>query len=368
MSKKKWLIDGQALTIRPSGITNYLIIFLNQISQNPNITFIVYLDQELHPDVLNRLNKNTNIKFIIKNKNLIPRFFWRNFILPFKLYHYDADLFWGPAGILPFMMIFLRYRFQILLTVHDFAYKLYKHTLSWKNRIQYGLISDLSIKKAKFHWVVSQYTASKLLEYFPNINKPFVGSTIDFYHFNQSRVIKSKIFDRVDNLYPMNYVLFVGNLEPRKNVEFLIQLLPVFRKYKLKLCVVGIKSWGNHAYANDDYNNDVIFPGYISNDDLVLLYRHAFFYISTSLNEGFGMPLLEAMACSCPVICSHNSAMIEIVDNVGITVKSYNYNDWDNSINELIKNREFYVQRGKSHIEKFKIDLIVNKLFDFLKY
>src|SRR5690606_3629676 len=107
-----------------------------------------------------------------------------------------------------------------------------------------------------------------------------------------------------------NIILFVGTVEPRKNLKFLLSLMPELADKGFHLIVAGAKGWGNTEVkqimeSNNFPRESVLFTGYVPNDELLKLYNLATIYVSTSVNEGFGMPQLEAMSCGCPVVSPH---------------------------------------------------------------
>jgi len=168
------------------------------------------------------------------------------------------------------------------------------------------------------------------------------------------------------------YIIFVGTIEPRKNIPF---LLTVFKKLsnQFDLIILGGKGWGNAENkissilnAEDYPKNNVRVISNIDTDHLIALYKNAALYLTTSFNEGLGLPLLEAMACGCPVVCSHNSAMIEVVQGVGITVNSWDVNDWLNAISEVKSNREYYVDRGYKRVDNFNWEKVITSFVKLL--
>ncbi len=117
------------------------------------------------------------------------------------------------------------------------------------------------------------------------------------------------------------YILTVGKVEPRKNIE---RLIKAFVKSKLytshRLLIVGAQGWGDTNYTIPASAEDSIsFAGFVPEEDLYALYKGAELFIMPSLYEGFGYPALEAMALGCPVATSNTSSLGELVDGYGIT-------------------------------------------------
>jgi glycosyltransferase involved in cell wall biosynthesis len=127
---------------------------------------------------------------------------------------------------------------------------------------------------------------------------------------------------------PEQYLLFVGLFSPRKNIAGLLKAFAILKKkYAIphKLLMVGEKGW---KYKSDlalvdslGIAEEVIFTGYVKNEELPAIYTMASAFVFPSLYEGFGLPLLESMACGTPVVTSNISAMPEVVGDAGILVE-----------------------------------------------
>jgi len=125
---------------------------------------------------------------------------------------------------------------------------------------------------------------------------------------------------------PDRYALFVGTLEPRKNIGTLLQAFARLRVERppddLKLVVAGGKGWGEVRFFATmetlEMREHVIFTGFVEDDDLPDLYRGAQMFVYPSLYEGFGLPILEAMACGVPVVTSSCSSLPEVAGNAAL--------------------------------------------------
>jgi glycosyltransferase involved in cell wall biosynthesis len=167
--------------------------------------------------------------------------------------------------------------------------------------------------------------------------------------------------------------LFVGTIEPRKNLTFLLELFSLIDK-SYTLIIAGGKGWGKTneeiqlILEQKGYPKErVAFTGYVSSDDLIRLYNNAFIFISTSHNEGLGLPQLEAMACGCPVLSPHNSAMTEVVEGAGLTVNSWDFPDWLLAIKNIEANRENYVNLGYERLKNYNWDSVIREFYTTFK-
>ncbi len=122
-------------------------------------------------------------------------------------------------------------------------------------------------------------------------------------------------------------MLYTGTIQPRKNIAGLIKAWSIMRrKYnvKCKLVIAGKQGW---LYSdimslikNSEFSDDIIYMGYIPDEDLPYIFNAADVYVYPSFYEGFGLTILEAMACGVPVIASNNSSLPEVVGDAGILV------------------------------------------------
>ena len=119
----------------------------------------------------------------------------------------------------------------------------------------------------------------------------------------------------------------------------------IYKRTGYKLLIVGASGWKNSNIAEivnqPTYNqNSIFFAKYVEFEKLLKIYNSATLYVSTALNEGFGMPQLEAMACGCPVVSPHNSAMIEVVEGRGVTIEGWDETNWEDTVVQLLQNPE----------------------------
>jgi len=135
------------------------------------------------------------------------------------------------------------------------------------------------------------------------------------------------------------YLLFVGSLEPRKNLALLIQALQQCGS-RIPLVLAGWEGWGDKDWqksiAGTDLENRVIMTGYVDDETLACLYSGATAFVYPSLYEGFGLPILEAMACGCPVICSNVASMPEVAGDAAIRIDPKSADDLAHAIDRIV--------------------------------
>ena len=160
------------------------------------------------------------------------------------------------------------------------------------------------------------------------------------------------------------FLLFVGTIQPRKNILALVKAFQELKKNKrnrdLQLIIVGKHGWLYKEIIKEinkfSINKDIILSDYISDDVLVKLYQSALGFILPSFYEGFGLPVIEAMACGCPVAVSNRSSLPEIAGEAGLIFNPDDIHDIMAKLELLISNgqeRNQYIKKGLLHVKKF---------------
>lgn len=164
-----------------------------------------------------------------------------------------------------------------------------------------------------------------------------------------------------------NFLLFVGTLQPRKNIVRIIEAFAMLKKRKtendeqdLQLVIIGRRGWHYDeilaAPAKYGLKDSVKFLDFVPDEDLVLFYQHAQVFVWPSLYEGFGLPVLEAMKFGCPVITSNVSSLPEAGGDAALYVDPENVEEIKNAIEKVMtdtKLREEMIAKGKKQVGKF---------------
>lgn len=351
-------IDGRNLMHSPGGSATYLICALNELSaRQPGWTFHLLTNRPLHPECERLIVKRSNVHFSCRSFTKIG-LVWYCTQLYFILKELKPDFFWAPATLLPPL---LPAGIRTMVTVNDMVPKDFPETMSRLNRWYSLLLFDRSIQTADVLLAISDYTASEVKRRYPGrrAQQVAVGCGVDQSRYRPIE-LSGEQRDELCRKYGIArpYILFVGTLEPRKNLEFLLKLAPQLAESGFSILIVGARGWGSTSLAahvnQPGFPADkVVFAGYVPTDDLVMLYNCAAVYVSTSLNEGFGLPQLEAMNCGCPVVSPHNSAMIEVVEGAGETVPGWEQDQWCRTILGVIHDRERYRQLGFGRADRY---------------
>ena len=370
----KIAFDGVRLAKKPMGVTNIGISIINTYARLcPEHTFYILTNGNLHPEVQSKLQMRDNIKII---NSPLPVFGSIGFLWSILRFHRLLKKIKPDILIAPNFFVvtwFLPRKMKLILYVHDLVYKQYKHTMQLITKVQMELFFEKSLQRADIIWLNSAYTEQEFIKYYPAIagkTHLFTGAGINpgFLQRIAQPAIRTNPFHASIG-ERKEYMLFVGTIEPRKNLAFLLRLFRDLEPGKYQLVIVGDPGWGDMRKHIDEILHEKGYPadsvhfiGYVSDDELIALYRDAAFFISTSLNEGLGLPQLEAMACGCPVIAPHNSAMIEVVQGAGLTVKGWDHGDWQIAIRDLTINRLHYIEMGYARVKQYNWEDIVIRL------
>lgn len=157
------------------------------------------------------------------------------------------------------------------------------------------------------------------------------------------------------------YILFVGTLEPRKNIKTLIM---AFNKVKQqiqcphKLILVGQPGWFYEeimqAHESSAFKEDILFKGYVADEDLPAFYNGADVFVYPSFYEGFGMPILEAMQCGTPVITSNTSSLPEVGGNACLYIDPRSQKDLEQKLYQVISDTELQKKLSQKGMERAK--------------
>jgi len=177
--------------------------------------------------------------------------------------------------------------------------------------------------------------------------------------FRPAPVADVESFRRRQQL-PDRYVLYLGTLEPRKNVPQLIEAFACWRQRgnssEVKLVLAGARGWYDEEIfalvERVGLTEDVLFPGYVPTAELPWWYRAADLFVYPSRYEGFGLPLLEAMACGTPVIASDASSLPEVVGDAGLLVDPDDVIALAEAIDQVMSNVEFSASLSQAGIQQ----------------
>lgn len=239
-----------------------------------------------------------------------------------KLQNCNLDVIHNPTQAPTYFQLNQKY----VLTVHDITTQVLPESHTNYRVAVYKRLFPKTLKTADKIIAVSNHTKLDLIKYYgvPEENIRVIYEAADSVFRPLSLKEKETVAKRYQLSFP--YILYVGTLEPRKNILTLIKAFEMLKEANTdrKLVITGKRGWKCddifEYVAAKGLQKDVIFTGYVPNADLPGLYNSADLLAYPSQYEGFGLPPLEAMACGCPVITSNTSSLPEVVGDAGILI------------------------------------------------
>lgn len=212
-----------------------------------------------------------------------------------------------------------------ITVVHDLAYEHFPQFFSWRTKLWYKLINpQREIKESHGIIAVSKFTQSDIIKTY-NIEEYKIYVIHEGVSESFGSGITKKKKEQVRKKYnlPEKYFLFLSTLEPRKNIHNLVRAFQQFKDENtnnIKLVIAGKPNHRIFSKMPHYKTEDIIFPGFIEEEDKATLYTMAEAFIYPSIFEGFGLPLLEAMKCQTPIISSNVSSIPEVTEDAAILI------------------------------------------------
>ncbi|MFZ2959394.1 MAG: glycosyltransferase family 1 protein [Candidatus Ozemobacteraceae bacterium] len=373
-ASREIFIDSRILTAPLAGSGNFLLNAIRGFAEHlPGLTFRLVGNRSFNPEVVETLKAfaNVTMQLYLKPPRGLPGFLWSAFQVGWLARLRQPLLYWGPNFVIPLGSLA---PVPTLLTVLDLGFIDVRDTMSFGNRMLIPFYVR-AIRKTDRYLVISDFTRSQLVHHFPEASgKPtFLLSGYNSWVFRRDSFLEADREQIRQNRIglPGRILLFVGSCEPRKNIPFLLSLMPRLARHDCSLAIVSGYSWGNTGI-----NSILSSPGFPSNrvkfirisgfHDLATLYHACDAYVSTSKYEGLGMPQLEAMACGLPVVSPRNSSMIEIVDGAGLTVEGWDQDIWVQTILASMDRREELQARQAERLKLFTWESISRRFAGFL--
>ncbi|MEK9147236.1 MAG: glycosyltransferase family 1 protein [Patescibacteria group bacterium] len=348
-------IDGNEANVKNRvGTGLYAYELLKQFAKDKNHSCLIYLKDSPLSD-LPKETGNFNYKVFG------PKKLWTQFALPFKLT-------FGPKINVFFSMAHYGPRFSkvpFVVTIHDLSYLHFPEMFKKNDLYQLTSWSKYSIKNAAHIIAVSKTTKEDIIKNY-NIDPSKITVTYEGYDKNRFEPQPKTKLALVLKKYHVDgeYIIAVGTLQPRKNLERLIEAYSILNtKYTIQntsLVIIGKKGWFYDAIFQKvkDLNLErkVIFTDYVPDDDLPALIGGAQVYVLPSLWEGFGIPVIEAQACGVPVVVSNISSLPEIVGESGILVDPESVESIAQGIKKVLtdkKTKSDLVKKGFKNTKRF---------------
>lgn len=275
-----------------------------------------------------------------------------------------------------------RVKGKVVTTIHDLTYELYPSMVEKKtlNRIKKGI--QYSIDRADKIITISESSKRDIINIL-NVdehNIDIVPPGVDYNLFNKSYKESEKQGIRLKYKLPEKYILYMGTLEPRKNIESIVKAFDLFKKENdlnskdIKLVIAGKKGWMFETIfdlvTKLNLGEDIVFTDYVDEIDKPIIYGMAKLFIFPSIYEGFGIPVVEAMAASVPVITSNISSLPEVAGDAAIMVQPRDSVSIAEYMNKILSDEVFsleLIKKGHIQAQKFTWEASALRLYEIYK-
>lgn len=341
--------DATTFNLTKGGTSVYLYNLLHTLRQT-------YPDSEFIPFSIGNDYSTGNNGFQKKVETLYRELLWQQVIFPKKMEREKMNIIHSPNHIAP-----LKSKLPRVVTFHDIyilrnpdAFKKWQSTYA-KYILPKVLHSGCTII------CDSEFTKGEIIDRYGIPENQF--EVIHLGVSNNFRIIEnSDIISSVKKKYnlPEDFLLYVGAIEPRKNIKTLLNALKIIENtIDIKLVISTSGGWKNEEVHNmlkdAKLRERIINLGFVDIDDLPVLYNLAKIFIFPSIYEGFGLPVLEAMACGCPVIASDGSSLIEVVGDAGLIFEATNHEQLAFNIIKILSSTELSYQLSQKGLQRSKI-------------
>jgi len=351
-----------ARMINNSGIGVYVRNYAEYILQNEVFEEVILIGNKKELDIFfssysNWYCKETNIEiYSIKEQLILP------FLIP------QCDVFWSPHYNIPLLPIRAHKR---VVTLPDTAH------LSLSDTFGFGLIKRLyskivfkaATKLSHEVTTISEFSKKEIVYHTQvkedKVKSIYLGINDELFHPIHDTHSLTKVLEKYK--LPQNFILFVGNIKPHKNLTTLLDAFllakPKIGDFKLVILgkkegfITGDSKIFEKISKNPILEENVHFTGYVIEEDLPSIYNLAKLFVFPSIYEGFGFPPLEAMACGCPVVCSNSASLPEVCGDAALYVDPLKPLEIALGIQEILSNdtlRKELIEKGFNKAEQYK--------------
>lgn len=348
-------VNGRFLVAKRTGVQRAAYNLLRNL---------VAIDRENEYFIFTGQNQLGNSDWDYPNVQVIPsrlrggesfrNHMWEQFILPRLAKKHNIDILHSPANMAP-----LFYSGKTVVHIHDLCFVVNPHWYSFMFHTLYNFVIPRLAQRASKVITNSNNSRNDLLQ-FCNVS----ADRVSLIYWAVDNTFMNSFQEKIEiKDWPYDdYILYVGSLEPRKNIRQLIEAYEELRhknaNIKSKLILIGGESplFGEVQLNVKTYKSDIIFKGFV--DDIMLreFYRRAKLVVYPSLYEGFGLPPLEAMASGTPVVTSNTSSIPEVVGDAALMVSPYDTKQLASTMERVLTDDELHaklVRNGYQQIKKF---------------
>ena len=365
----KVAVDVRDLQISASGARSYLeSVIIEFKKEHPGFAFY-FLDATT--------KAYTGNHFLLKLKEQLSYFLWKQFVLPYQAKQLGCRVLFCSDFMVPYFSLGIK----TIPVFHDAFFWEYPEHYNKYWLLFFRNLGLAAAKKSAFVVAPTQYASNQLAKY-TGINPNKIQVIGEAPKTIATLISQNETTAIVKQILNLDYILHVGTLEKRKNLVALIQAFKIVRENgfpNLKLVLVGKAS--NKITLDDSsaikdtikeqqLTNDVILTDYLGDAEVQQLYQKAKLYVFPSINEGFGIPVLEAFKYQVPVVIANNTCLPEVAGQGAKSFNPFSVQDMANAISTLLKDealRQTYIEKGNAQLQNFSWDKTAGALMQLFK-
>lgn len=346
-------------------------VLKRMVIQHPEDDFLLVYDRPWETPFLEASNL-TSILVSPAARHPLSFKYWYDVKASKAVKKWKADVWFQPYGFCS-----LTSRIPQVLMIHDLAFLHYPKYISWYQRAYYRWFTPAFIRKAKKLITVSEFSKNDIVKSYRTSNdhiQVIPGAARTAFQpldWEARQVVKDGYADGRE------YFLFVGGIHPRKNLLNLLKAFSHFKKWQhsnMKLLVAGRLAWQYDDLLEKlktyKYREDVVLLDYLPEDQLQRVTAAAYALVYPSWFEGFGLPILEAMKCEVPVICSNTSSMPEVAGEAALLVDPADPDAIAKEMLSLYRNegiRNAFIEKGIQRAACFSWEDAAESLYEALR-
>ncbi|MEM7332657.1 MAG: glycosyltransferase family 1 protein [Chloroflexota bacterium] len=344
------LLSGEA-GYRRAGIHQYIFQVLANLPEDA----FEYHVHTRYSELENGRSHLTKINSSLPTEKRLTRILWEQTIWPFHLIKTRPALVHGMAFATPWLA-----SSPTVVTIYDLSFLHFPGQFPKLQQFYLATQARLACQRAKRVITISESTRQDVHRYFDipldRIDVVFPGVDVVYQPYPQTAVSQFKAEKGING----RYILHVGTLQPRKNIPTLLDAFAKLNEPDVQLLLIGGKGWlFEEIFAKVKLLNledNVTFTGYVPDEELPMWYAAADLLAFSSNYEGFGMPIIEAMACGTPVVASNSSSIPEAVGEAGLLFNTFDAENLAECMVNVLQNSELsdkMRQLGFAQAKKF---------------
>lgn len=328
------LINGRPLIGKLTGIGNFTKLICKYIPLGEHEYKVIVPAGKVDQSILSEIKDKVVIAEVSPFLSDFP-LLWHLFVLPFHIRKLGGDIYIETSFYFP--LYFLKVIKKVLI-VYDLTPLTHRDTFTFLRKLILPFLFKRSVKHSSFYWFISEFTKKNFFHYFKEKlgSMSFTGLSVE------SLVAQNKSIS-----FGRNNIIAVGTIDKRKNYEFLLKIAKHPKMVSFNFHIAGMLGNDSEFLKKEvSFTKNFKILGRLDDSDLSDKISSSTLLISTSLDEGFGMPVLEAFKRKVPVVVPNHSAFRYVVRSGGVKVLDWNVDEWVEAILEVSSKRDLYSQKA----------------------